>query len=34
MGWEVPLDRYPDTYNGQPLAYAGPPPRRTTCRST
>jgi hypothetical protein len=23
MGWEVPLDRYPDTYNGQPLAYAG-----------
>ena len=23
MGWEVPLERYPDTYNGQPLAYAG-----------
>jgi hypothetical protein len=23
IGWEVPLDRYPDTYNGQPLVYAG-----------
>jgi hypothetical protein len=23
IGWEVPLERYPDTYNGQPLAYAG-----------
>jgi len=22
IGWEVPLERYPDTYNGQPLAYA------------
>jgi hypothetical protein len=22
IGWEVPLDRYPDTYNGQPLLYA------------
>jgi uncharacterized protein YdhG (YjbR/CyaY superfamily) len=22
IGWEVPLDRYPDTYNGQPLVYA------------
>lgn len=21
--WEVPLERYPDTYNGQPLQYAG-----------
>lgn len=21
--WVVPLDRYPDTYNGQPLWYAG-----------
>lgn len=21
--YEVPLDRYPDTYNGQPLMYAG-----------
>ena len=20
--WEIPLERYPDTYNGQPLAYA------------
>ena len=20
--WQVPLDRYPDTYNGQPLCYA------------
>ena len=23
ISWEVPLERYPDTYNGQPLAYAG-----------
>jgi hypothetical protein len=23
IGWEVPLERYPDTYNGQPLVYAG-----------
>jgi uncharacterized protein YdhG (YjbR/CyaY superfamily) len=23
IGWEVPLERYPDTYDGQPLAYAG-----------
>lgn len=23
IGWEVPLERYPDTYNGQPLAYVG-----------
>lgn len=22
IGWFVPLERYPDTYNGQPLAYA------------
>jgi hypothetical protein len=22
IGWYVPLDRLPDTYNGQPLAYA------------
>jgi uncharacterized protein YdhG (YjbR/CyaY superfamily) len=22
ISWEVPLERYPDTYNGQPLAYA------------
>ena len=22
-GWVVPLERYPDTYTGQPLAYAG-----------
>lgn len=22
IGWVVPLDRYPDTYNGQPLQYA------------
>lgn len=21
--WELPLERYPDTYNGQPLCYAG-----------
>ncbi|MEO6066345.1 MAG: DUF1801 domain-containing protein [Gemmatimonadota bacterium] len=21
--WEIPLARYPDTYNGQPLCYAG-----------
>jgi hypothetical protein len=23
IGWEVPLDVYPETYNKQPLAYAG-----------
>ena len=23
ISWEVPADRYPDTYNGQPLVYAG-----------
>lgn len=23
IGWEVPLERYPDTYNGEPLVYAG-----------
>ncbi len=23
ISYEIPLDRYPDTYNGQPLAYAG-----------
>jgi hypothetical protein len=23
IGWVVPLDRYPNTYNKQPLAYAG-----------
>jgi hypothetical protein len=21
IGWSVPLERYPDTYNGQPLGY-------------
>ncbi len=23
ISWELPLERYPDTYNGQPLGYAG-----------
>ena len=23
IGWTVPLSRYPETYNGQPLAYVG-----------
>ena len=23
ISWEVPLERYPGTYNGQPLVYAG-----------
>ena len=23
IGWELPLERYPNTYNGQPLVYAG-----------
>jgi hypothetical protein len=23
IGWTVPLERYPDTYNRQPLSYAG-----------
>ena len=22
IGWAIPLERYPNTYNGQPLAYA------------
>lgn len=22
IGWEVPIERYPNTYNGQPLVYA------------
>jgi uncharacterized protein YdhG (YjbR/CyaY superfamily) len=23
ISWEVPLERYPDTYNGRPLVFAG-----------
>ena len=23
IGWFIPLERYPNTYNGQPLAYVG-----------
>jgi hypothetical protein len=23
IGWSVPLERFPDTYNGQPLSYVG-----------
>lgn len=23
IGYEIPLEKYPDTYNGQPLCYAG-----------
>lgn len=23
IGWTVPLERFPDTYNGQPLSYVG-----------
>lgn len=23
ISWELPAERYPDTYNGQPLVYAG-----------
>ena len=23
IGWAIPLERYPNTYNGQPLTYAG-----------
>ena len=23
IGWVIPLEHYPDTYNGQPLPYAG-----------
>lgn len=23
ISWELPLERYPDTYNGRPLVYAG-----------
>ena len=31
IGWEVPLERYPDTYNGQPLAYAGLAAQKNHC---
>ena len=31
ISWEVPLERYPDTYNGQPLAYAGLAAQKTHC---
>ena len=29
--WEVPLERYPDTYNCQPLAYAGLAAQKNHC---
>jgi hypothetical protein len=29
--WAVPLSRYPDTYNGQPLCYAGLASQRSHC---
>lgn len=32
ISWEIPLARYPVTYNKQPLTYAGWPRRRTTAR--
>ena len=31
ISWEVPLERYPDTYNGQPLAYAGLAAQKNHC---
>ncbi|MFC7499007.1 DUF1801 domain-containing protein [Enterovirga sp. GCM10030262] len=31
IGWEIPLERYPDTYNGQPLAYAGLAAQKNHC---
>ncbi len=38
MGWgmityAIPLEKYPDTYNGPPLCIAGLASRRTTARS-
>lgn len=29
--WQVPLDRYPDTYNGQPLCYAALAAQKSYC---
>ncbi len=34
IGWTIPLSRYPDTYNKQPICYVAPRRRRTTARST
>jgi hypothetical protein len=31
IGWVVPLARYPTTYNGQPLAYAGLAAQKNAC---
>ena len=31
ISWEVPLERYSDTYNGQPLAYAGLAAQKNHC---
>ncbi len=30
IGWYVPLERFPDTYNGQPLRSPAWPARRAT----
>ena len=34
IGYYVPLERFPDTYNGQPLASPRSPARSATWRST
>jgi len=31
MGWIVPLSRYPETYNGQPLPYVGLAAQKNAC---
>jgi len=31
IGYTLPLDRYPDTYNGQPLCYAGLAAQKNHC---
>ena len=33
IGWGIPLEDYPDTYNGQPLGSRHSQTRRTTWRS-
>ena len=34
IGYVIPLERYPVTYNGQALQYPSWSPRRTTCHCT
>ena len=31
IGWTIPLSRYPDTYNGQPILYVGVSSQKNYC---